>query len=126
MARGPEPLVRRIRDRFLDIWRGKIPLWRMLWLYLGLGFIIVPLPLTIRLALYPPYESLFWKSYALLIVAYAFIVLVGTWRSAGHGEVRRPLRFIVRFFIANIVVIMAAGYGLGVLIRKGIISWPGL
>jgi len=43
----------------LALWRGKIALWRMLWLYLGLGFIVVPSPLIIRLALYPPYESLF-------------------------------------------------------------------
>lgn len=126
MESGSEPLSRRIRSHLLALWRGKIALWRMLWLYLGLGFIVVPLPLTVRLALYPPYESLFWKSYALLIVAYAFLVLVGTWRSAGAETVSRPARYLVRFFILNIVVIMVGGYAVGVLIRKGIITYPGL
>ncbi len=126
MASGTQFLSRRLGCHILALWRGKIALWRMLWLYLGLGFIVVPSPLTIRLALYPPYESLFWKSYAVLIVGYAILVLVGTWRSAGADTVKRPARYVVRFFILNIVAIMIGGYAIGVLIRRGVISYPGL
>jgi len=91
----------------LRLWNGEVPLWRAFWLYMIVGLffagplalMLVYIPFFLVFDSLPPLMGLL----ALVFIAYSFVALVGTWRSANRYEFSKAWPFLAKAVILLIV-----------------------
>ena len=107
-------IISRIFPTMVAVWRGDVGLYRMLWLYLFVGFVGLAIPMNFVRGLgYQPSGKI-WVIYSLGLVAYACFVCIGTWKAADKHAGSFVIKVMTKFTILLIYIIMSTGllYGL--------------
>lgn len=107
-------IIERTIPTMVAAWRGDIGLYRMLWLYMFVGFVGLAIPINfVRILGYQPTGTP-WVIYSLGIVGYACFVCVGTWKSADKHQGSFFVKAMIKLTILLIYIIMASGFLYGI------------
>ena len=95
------------------IWRGEVPLFRMIFLYLFVGTLGLSIPINSIRALGHQPAGGFWVVYSLGLIAYVCFICIGTWKAADDHEGSMIIPLMTKFTILVIYIVMGSGFLFG-------------
>ena len=97
------------------IWRGQIPLSKVVWFYGFMGSIVLALPVNLSTITGAPRSNTLMVSYCVLVVLYTVFVSVAIWKSANQYRGLFIWPLISKLSVAIVLSLMAASFLVGLL-----------
>ena len=92
------------------LWRGDLPLPKIVWFYGFMGSIVLALPINLTTIAGAPRSNAVMLFYCVIIVAYTIFVCISIWKAASryHGFFFWPL--ISKLSVAIVLAVMVGGF----------------
>ena len=97
------------------IWRGQIPLSKVVWFYGFMGSIVLALPVNLSTITGVPRSNTLMISYCAIIVLYTVFVSVAIWKSANQYRGLFIWPLVSKLSVAIVLSLMSVSFLLGLL-----------
>ena len=92
------------------LWRGDLPLQKIVWFYGFMGSIVLALPINLTTIAGAPRSNGIMLFYCMIIVAYTIFVSLAIWKAANRYEGYFFWPLLSKLSVAIVLAVMVGGF----------------